>query len=54
MDTAEFTAAIIAAVPCPTCLVPAGQPCTRPTDTTRLTVAYVHLSRNAAYHEAGA
>ena len=39
-------------VPCPTCLAPAGQPCTRPTDTTRLTVAYVHLSRLSAYKEA--
>jgi hypothetical protein len=45
MDTAK----VIAAVPCPACHVPAGQPCTRPTDTTRLTVAYVHLARKAAY-----
>ena len=51
MDTAAFTAAIIAAVPCPTCLVPVGQPCTRPTGTTRLTSKYVHLSRQDAYHE---
>jgi hypothetical protein len=45
MDAAK----VIAAVPCPACLVPAGEPCTRPTDTTRLPVAWVHSAREDAY-----
>jgi len=32
-------------VPCPTCLAPAGQPCTAPTDSGRRAVTWVHVTR---------
>lgn len=34
-------------VACPACHAPAGTPCTRPTDTTRIGVGYVHLARES-------
>ena len=35
------------AVECPACLVPAGLPCTKPTDTSRVNVTWFHFSRTA-------
>jgi hypothetical protein len=39
------------AVPCPACFVPAGEPCTAPTDTSRRNVTWFHHSREAAAQE---
>lgn len=36
------------AVPCPACMAPAGEPCTQPTDSSRRSVNWHHLSREAA------
>ena len=37
-------------VTCPTCHVPAGQPCTAPTNTCRRVVHWTHFSRDDLAH----
>lgn len=48
-ETTEQRDAVRQAVGCPTCLVPVGAPCTRPTSTSREPVRWLHAARWDAY-----